>query len=203
MNIQSTKPLFVRKLHGYQDVDNYLMRGGAPSVKDLINLKKEGVTQIYDFRHDSRRGFKFIEVITSKLLGIDYRRRKFSFFNEQKPKLEDFEEVATAIKENGRNGGKTLLHCNSGRHRTGQMVAFYELTHGETLAKTKEMYPKTYQSRAKILLDRLENDGDYFSRSYIEKLSLNPIKRIFQKRNNKVFVSTQNAFNDFRDILLK
>lgn len=202
MNVQASKPLFVRKLHGYRRVDNYLIRGGAPSVRDLVNLKKEGVNQIYDFRHDSRRGLKFIEVIASKLFGIDYRRRKFSFFTNQGPKLADFEEVVSAIKQNGEKGGKTLLHCNSGRHRTGQMVAFYELTHGETLAKTKDMYPKTYPLRAKILLDRLKNDGDYFSRSYIENLSANPIKRMFQKRNNKVFESTQRAFDDFTKLLL-
>ena len=203
MNIQSSKPLFVTKLRDYRNVDDYLIRGGAPSVRDLIRLKNEGVTQIYDFRHDSRRGLKFIEVITSKLLGIDYRRRKFSFFTNQGPKLADFEEVAGAIKQNGEKGGKTLLHCNSGRHRTAQMVMFYELTRGETLAKTKVMYPKTYPLRAKILLDRLENDGEYFCRSYIEKLSSNPIKRYFQKRNNKVFESTKQAFYDFKDILLK
>lgn len=203
MNVQASKPLFVRKVRGYCRVDDYLIRGGAPSIKDLIALKKEGVNQIYDFRHDSMRGLKFIEVITGKLLGMDYRRRKFSFFTNQGPKLADFEEVASAIKQNGEKGGKTLLHCNSGRHRTGQMVAFYELTHGETLAKTKEMYPRTYPLRAKILLDRLKNDGDYFSRSYIENFSMNPIKRIFQKRNNKVFESTQRAFDDFNNLLLK
>ena len=62
MNIQSSKPLFVTKLRDYRNVDDYLIRGGAPSVRDLIRLKNEGVTQIYDFRHDSRRGLKFIEV---------------------------------------------------------------------------------------------------------------------------------------------
>ena len=201
--VQTAKPLFVPKIRGYYRVDNYLIRGGAPSVRNLIALKKEGVNQIYDFRHSNKRGLKFIEAIVAKLLGMDYRRRKFSFFTNQGPKLADFEEVAAAIKQNGKKGGKTLLHCNSGRHRTGQMVAFYELTHGETLAKTKDMYPRTYPLRAKILLDRLKNDGNYFSRSYIENLSMNPIKRMFQKRNNKVFESTKRAFDDFNNILLK
>ncbi len=129
-------------------------------------------------------------------------RFNFSFFTNKGPKLADFEEVASAIKENGEKGGKTLLHCNSGRHRSGQMVAFYELTRGETLAKTKEVYPKTYPLRAQIILNRLKNDGNYFSRSYIENLSRNPIIRHFQKYNNKVFESTKRALDDFETLLL-
>lgn len=191
------------KIKGYQNVDKHVIRGGAPSVQNLIKLKKDGVTQIYDFRHDNLRGMKFIEVLMCKILKIDYRRRKFSFLNNETPKLKDFEEVSMAIKENIDKGGKTLLHCNSGHHRTGQMAIFYELTKGHSLEQAKtQLYPKTFKARATLLLNKLENNGEYFDRQYTENLSINPIKRCFQKRNNKVLNATKKAFNEFKEILL-
>ena len=191
------------KIKGYKNVDTHVLRGGAPSIQDLIKLKKDGVTQIYDFRHENLRGMKFLEVLMCKILKIDYRRRKFSFFNNETPKLKDFEEVSMAIKEKIAKGGKTLLHCNSGRHRTGQMALFYELTKGHSLEQAKtQLYPKTFKTRAKLLLNKLENNGEYFDRQYTENLSRNPIKRYIQKRNNKVLTATKNAFDEFRNMIL-
>ena len=35
----------------YEIVDDYLIRGPHPCFCDVFTLKKEGVNQIYDFRH--------------------------------------------------------------------------------------------------------------------------------------------------------
>lgn len=102
----------------FQTVDKYLIRGPRPTVREVFQLKKQGVTQIYDFRHKSFRGMKFMERIACKLTGIKYIRKPFSFLQGNTPKLQDYEEIAKSVKQNGKRGGKTFFHCNSGKHRT-------------------------------------------------------------------------------------
>ena len=59
----------------FQTVDKYLIRGPRPTVREVFQLKKQGVTQIYDFRHKSFRGMKFMARIACKLAGIIYIRK--------------------------------------------------------------------------------------------------------------------------------
>ena len=94
----------------YKKVDNYLIRGPHPKISDLIALKNEGVTQIYDFRHISVRGFKFIEKFACKQLGIQYIRHTFSYLEGEYPTIQEFAKVAKNVKETGKNGGNTLFH---------------------------------------------------------------------------------------------
>ena len=60
---------------------------------DLIELKNAGVTQIYDFRHKSVRGFKFIEKFACKELGINYIRYPFSYLNGEYPTVRSLKEL--------------------------------------------------------------------------------------------------------------
>ena len=117
----------------YKNVDDYLLRGPHPGISDLIELKNAGVTKIYDFRHKSVRGFKFIEKFVCKELGINYIRYPFSYLKREYPTINEFERIARDVKLTGKNGGKTLFHCNSGSHRTAHMAAYYDLTKGENI----------------------------------------------------------------------
>lgn len=113
----------------YKNVDNYLLRGPHPGISDLIELKNAGITQIYDFRHKSVRGFKFIEKYICNELGINYIRYPFSYLKGEYPSIAEFQEIAHNVKLTGQNGGKTLFHCNSGSHRTAHMAAYLSLIH--------------------------------------------------------------------------
>lgn len=183
-------------------VDKYLYRGPHPHISDLLALKKEGVNQIYDFRHIGVRGFKFVEKFACKVLGIDYKRYPFSYLKDQYPCLEDFENIAKNVKQNGENGGKTLFHCNSGSHRTAHMAAFYDLTKGEPL---REVLRNTDIVEYALRMDAVRNrhfyQKNYFNRKDIKEKTYNPIKYLRIKFNQRVRQATMHAHASFMAIV--
>ncbi len=189
----------------YSLVDDYLVRGPHPNIISLIWLKKTyNINQIYDFRHLSKFHFKFIEKINCKLLGIKYKSVPYSNIYGRYPDLQVFENVAYDVKQNGLNGGRTLFHCNSGRHRTAHFSAFYKLTHGEPLAVIKDkMTPNEYTENViNVINDQIIN-YDYFSRSKIQYNGLNPIKRMIIRYNNLIVIGLQRAHSTFINRLIK
>jgi len=170
----------------FQAVDNYLIRGPHPNIVDLIHLKKEGVTQIYDFRHISIRGIKFVEKIACNFMDIKYKRKPYSNLHGEYPTIKEFEEIANSVKKNGDQGGKTLFHCNSGRHRTAHMSAFYRITKGEhSLAEIREQLGDRFKQTAiEIIKSEVVNKG-YYSRKRSHYNGYNPIKHLFSRINNR------------------
>ncbi|MCM1265204.1 MAG: tyrosine-protein phosphatase [Candidatus Gastranaerophilales bacterium] len=185
----------------YTKVDDYLIRGPHPSIKNLIQLKKEGVNQIYDFRHYSNFGMKFIERFAAKLLGIKYIRDAYSHLHDQYPTLEHFERVAQDVKANGEKGGKTLFHCNSGRHRTAQMAAFYDLTKGEPLEKIKEAHKEDYNEIVDNIIQKQLIDRNYFNRKRKDTTEGNFIRKRRNSFNNQLVNCTRTAFDKFVELL--
>ncbi len=188
----------------YKKVDEYLIRGPHPSISDLIELKKEGVTQIYDFRHIGIRGFKFIEKFICKELGIKYIRRPYSHLKHQFPTTDDLNTIAKSVKTNGENGGKTLFHCNSGSHRTAHMTAFYDLTKGEPI---DEVYNKMggikYGQKVQEVIHKHFYEQKYFNREYKNTHTLNPIKKFKNQFNNKVIDAISTAQASFLAIITR
>jgi len=168
----------------YIKVDEYLIRGPHPSVKDLRQLKEEGVNLIYDFRHLSNLGCKFIEKYYCKFTGIKYIRLPYSNLYGEYPTLSIFEKIASEVINNGKNGGKTLFHCNSGRHRTSHFSAFYKLTKGEPLNNV--MQKENYQTKLNEIIKDQILEKDYFSRQKKEYHGRNIIKRLMINYNNKI-----------------
>lgn len=170
----------------FQKIDNFLIRGPHPSVYDIFRLKKEGVNQIYDFRHKSIRRINFFERITCQLLGIKYKRKPYSNLDGPYPHVEEFENIAKSVRINGEQGGKTLFHCNSGRHRTAHMTAFYRLTKGKhTLKEVKEHLGNKFKKTAIGILKSEVIEKGYYSRKRSYYNGHNPIKIIFTKINNR------------------
>lgn len=185
----------------YTKIDEYLIRGPHPSVKDLRKLKTEGVNQIYDFRHLSNFGFKFIEKYFCKFIGIKYTRVPYSNLYGNYPDLSIFEKISSEVKQNGEQGGKTLFHCNSGRHRTAHFAAFYKLTNGEPLNKV--MQKENYQTKMNEIVKEHILDKDYFSRHKEEYHGFNIIKRAMVNYNNKIVEGLDRAQKLFLSILHK
>lgn len=196
------------KSHGlsskYKKVDDYLFRGPHPKISDLIELKKEGVTQIYDFRHIGIRGFKFVEKYLCKELGIKYIRFPFSYLEGKYPTTQEFNNIARSVKINGEKGGKTLFHCNSGSHRTAHMAAYYELTRGEPI---EDVFNNTdiihYTDRMQEVLDKHFYKQNYFNRNFKNEKTLNPIQYLKNRFNNRVIKATEHAHASFISILTR
>ena len=188
----------------YKKVDNYLIRGPHPGISDLIELKNAGVTQIYDFRHISVRGLKFIEKNVCKQLGIKYIRYPFSYLKGEYPSINEFAKIAQDVKLTGQNGGKTLFHCNSGSHRTAHMAAYYDLTKGDNI---NDVFNKLgvikYSEKIQEVVDNHFYKQKFFNRTEINEKTLNPLRYLKNKFNNRVKQSTENAHASFIAIITR
>lgn len=113
-------------------VDEKLFRGGAvTSPMTLYRMKKTGITQIIDLRNSAFLKSS-LENIMCKMLGIKYLHMNFPHRRKTLPQNDFFERINNSIEK---NTGKTYLHCEYGKHRTGLAVAIYEKFH---TSKTKE-----------------------------------------------------------------
>lgn len=184
----------------YSKVDDGLIRGPHPSFNDVFELKKEGVTQIYDFRHISIRGSKFLEKLACKLTGIKYIRRPFSFLTGHYPTKADYQAIAESVKTNKENGGKTLFHCNSGTHRTALMSAFYDITKGNPV-KDCVLSDGQYPIRVEEAIAKNITNTNFFSRNRVDTTTKNPFKRMKNIYNNRVEKATKKAYNQFVDFI--
>ncbi len=188
----------------YKKVDDYLLRGPHPGISDLIELKNAGVTQIYDFRHKSVRGFKFIEKFACKELGINYIRYPFSYLNGEYPTVSEFERIAQDVKLTGQNGGKTLFHCNSGSHRTAHMAAYYDLTKGENIDVVfNKLGVIKYSEKIEEVVDNHFYRQNFFNRKATNEKTLNPLKYLRNRFNNRVKQATENAHASFIAIVTR
>ncbi len=193
-------PAFTALPKKYKMVDSALLRGPRPGVIDVFRLKDEGVTQIYDFRHLSGGGLKFIERIACKLAGIKYIRKPFSFLEGKYPAKSDYDTISKSVSENAKCGGKTLFHCNSGTHRTALMSAYYMITKGKPVkdcVTPDGKYPELVEN---TMREQIINTN-FFSRNRVDTQTKNPFRRIKNIYNNRVEKATRNAFNMFVDFV--
>lgn len=187
----------------YTVVDDFLIRGPKPKLKTLIQLKKEGVNNIFDFRNGNAYYSEFIERLLCKILRIKYKKYPYNYLKREFPILEQFQYTAQSVLNNGKNGGKTLFHCCSGKHRTAQMACFYDITKGETLSKIKQEQGNIYDAYIKSFLNKHIYNTNFFSRKFIQIKTKNPIKKMLEKRNNKFYDTIMWAEKSFNDILFK
>lgn len=104
-------------------VDDKLSRGKAVTNPfKLRKMKKNGITQIIDLRNSSFVE-RPIERIFCKLLGIKYLNYKYKHRLNTLPEGDFFEKINDTITA---NKGKTYIHCQYGKRRTGICVAVYE-----------------------------------------------------------------------------
>ena len=110
ISFQSFKPI---------KVDNRLYRGKAIlSPNKFAQLEELGVTQIIDLRNSAKIKGK-IEKIICELFGMKYINFKYPYRLNHLPQKEFFEQINNAIVK---NEGKTYIHCQYGKRRTGIAV---------------------------------------------------------------------------------
>lgn len=141
-----------------------------------------------------------MERIACKLAGIKYIRKPFSFLQGNIPKLQDYEEIAKSVKQNGKRGGKTFFHCNSGKHRTSHMATFYDITRGEALNEYRKKHLFQYKMQvANSLINQVYN-ANFFNRNIQHTKTLNPIKILRENFNNLVAAATRRTNKEFVDM---
>lgn len=104
-------------------VDDKLIRGKALTSPLIIyKIKRQNITQIIDLRNTSTIK-RPLEKFFCKLFGIKYVNCKYPHRLNYVPDIDFFNRINTLIRN---NNGKTYIHCEYGKRRTGISVAIYE-----------------------------------------------------------------------------
>ncbi len=109
-------------------ISENLIIGAKQGFADFCQLRNEEyVSRVIDLRN--KRPFKKAkEFLFCKLLGLDYISAPMQI-GDRRPLCADmFERIHSLVKEN--NTGRTLIHCNSGIHRSLLAAAFEEFKGG-------------------------------------------------------------------------
>ncbi len=105
------------------NVDNRLMRGRAVFNPITIwELKKNGINQVIDLRN-SAFVQSSIEHLFCRLFKINYKNYKYPHRMQELPNEDFFQRINNDIIS---NKGKTYIHCQHDKRRTGISVAIYE-----------------------------------------------------------------------------
>ena len=104
-------------------VDERLVRGKAVTCPfRLYKMKQEGINQIIDLRNSALL-FSNIEKFFCRLLGIKYLNFPYKHRANNLPQQNFFSSINKRIVN---NDGKTYMHCQYGKRRTGVCTAVYE-----------------------------------------------------------------------------
>lgn len=118
----------------YKIIDNFVSRSAQPNEENLSWLKKEGVTDVFNFRTMSRPDISFNEEEVCKTNGIKYHQipLRTRFLNEENEKeiLPVIKKIFETIEQIKKIGGKIHWHCKEGLDRTGFVSLIYKSING-------------------------------------------------------------------------
>ena len=109
--------------NNYKKIDNCLSRSAQPNRRNMIWLKRQGVTDIINFRTMQKPDINFDEEAFAQSLGIHYH----SIPSISKyPKKENVGKFLDIVDEVKKSDGKVHIHCKAGADRTGMYSYIYE-----------------------------------------------------------------------------
>ena len=111
------------KPQNYKKIDNYLSRSAQPDEKNILWLKKQGITDIINFRTMAKPDTNFDEKSFAEKIGIKYHHIPSITMYPKKENVGEFLDIVEGIK--GKNG-KVHIHCKAGADRTGMYSYIYE-----------------------------------------------------------------------------
>lgn len=119
------------RIDKFSKVDNNFYRGSMPSADDLMDLKRQGIDYVINYKGGHNADEKaiiaaekaFVEKLGMKFVSIPIDSRR----GPQKEQIDKFYKVVDEILTNDK---KAYEHCKHGRDRTGVMTALYELKKG-------------------------------------------------------------------------
>ena len=118
---------FRGKPQNYAKIDNTLSRSAQPMKEDFAWLKKQGVTDIINFRTMVVSAVDFNEKNIVEDLGMKYHNIPSVTKN---PKEENIKEFLNIIQNIEKQGGKAHIHCKAGSDRTGMYAYIYKSVKG-------------------------------------------------------------------------
>jgi len=120
--LASAEKISLRGVHNAAQVTPFLYRGAQPSLSDLSELKKIGVTTIVDLREESAN-ISTHERSEAESLGIRFVHIPVGGFSiPSSAQLADFFSLLRAVPPQ-----TIFVHCEFGRDRTGVFIASYRI----------------------------------------------------------------------------
>lgn len=136
-------------------MNDYVYRGGRPTLAGMQQLKKMGVTTILNVENDAEA--IAIDKKIAATVGLRWVSVPFDTF--KKPKDAKVDYVLKMLQD--RSLGPIYLHCKHGRDRTGMLMGLYRVEVDGWFPKTayKEMKDRGFRTLIWTL------DGYYKKRS--------------------------------------
>ena len=130
----------------YANIDKYLSRSAQPQKQDFKWLKKQGVTDIINFRTMVKNEVDFNEGDVVTKTGMRYHNIPSVTTKPTKENIDKFLKLTEEIK--ARNG-KAHIHCKAGADRTGMYAFIYEVMNGlkDLIPALAEWYGHGYHYR--------------------------------------------------------
>lgn len=118
----------------YRKEDNFVSRSAQPQASNLIWLKTEGVTDIFNLRTMVVPKLNFNEETEVKNLGMNYHNYPITedFLNNENIKnlTNFFGKLFNDMAELIESGKNLHIHCKAGADRTGSVCFIYKTLNG-------------------------------------------------------------------------
>lgn len=117
-----------KRPHNYKVIDELVSRSAMPtSEKNIKWLKKQGITDIINFRASGSLYYGGTERAAAEKYGITYHHIPTDVEHPQEEQVGQFLNIVDNVEK---NGGKVHIHCRVGSDRTGMYSWIYKQTHG-------------------------------------------------------------------------
>ena len=111
----------------YAKINDTVSRSAQPKAEDFAWLKKQGVTDIINFRTMVVSGCDFDEKTVTESLGMRYHNIPSVSKSPTEENVAKFLDIVEGVKK---NNGKVHIHCKAGADRTGMYSYIYKALNG-------------------------------------------------------------------------
>jgi len=154
------------EIPNFYRVDERLYRGGQPKPEGYKKLQALGIKTVISLRGENENTGNEKETLTT--LGINFYNLPMSVYSRPKD-----EQVLLFLETVlNKNNQPVFLHCESGRDRTGAIVAMYKVVvSGSTIkqaykeAKNMGFWPYRGEAELKNFIHQLKDKQIYFEKA--------------------------------------